>query len=409
MREINDAMLRALKPPVTGRTELRDARVRGLVLRLTAAGVATWSIRIRTRDGRQTRPTLGTWPAMGVAEARRQALATTAAIQSGADPVTEKREARAARLERETAPTVIERLAQWRAAMEVRWSENYKYDIARFCRTEIEPKLGARVLAETKREDWTALVAAKTKKSASAGANLYRTCSSFLGHAEAHGWIPLPLLPRKGAMTIAPAVAPRERTLSDDELIAVWKAAEPESPRQRAFVRLLILTAGRRSEVADISTDEIDLDARRWRIPAARAKNNRALTVPLCPLALAELRAVWPNDPGNAGRLLGRGAAGLSGFSKLKERIDKASGVFDWGWHDLRRSVRSGMARLGVPREAAEAALNHISGRSALDRTYDRHDYAPEVIAALSRWQAHVAALVLDAPAAEVAVSRRRA
>jgi integrase len=142
----------------------------------------------------------------------------------------------------------VQRLAQWRAAMEVRWSENYKYDIARFCRTEIEPKLGARVLAETKREDWTALVAAKTKKSASAGANLYRTCSSFLGHAEAHGWIPLPLLPRKGAMTIAPAVAPRERTLSDEELIAVWKAAEAESPRQRAFVRLLILTAGRRSE-----------------------------------------------------------------------------------------------------------------------------------------------------------------
>ena len=56
------------------------------------------------------------------------------------------------------------------------------------------------------------------------------------------------------------------------------------------------------------------------------------------------------------------------------------------------------MTRAGVPRDHAEAAINHVSGRTALERTYDRHDYADEIEAALSRWQAHVAALV--APAA---------
>src|ERR1019366_4043122 len=105
---------------------------------------------------------------------------------------------------------------------------------------------------------------------------------------------------------------------------------------------------------------EIDLAAKRWTIPAARAKNNQALTLPLCALAVAELYRVWPNDPRAIGNLLGRGTNGLSGFSKLLSRVSKAAGVTGWSWHDLRRTARSGMARLGVSREAAEAALNHV-------------------------------------------------
>jgi hypothetical protein len=93
---------------------------------------------------------------------------------------------------------------------------------------------------------------------------------------------------------------------------------------------------------------------------------------------------------------------GLRGFSKLKTRLDALSGVKAWRWHDLRRTARTGMTRLGVPREHAEAAINHVSGRSALERTYDRHDYAAEAAAALARWQAHVAGLVAAAPPVEV-------
>ncbi len=80
--------------------------------------------------------------------------------------------------------------------------------------------------------------------------------------------------------------------------------------------------------------------------------------------------------------------------SKLKAKLDRLSGVTSWRWHDLRRTARTGMTRLGVPKEHAEAAINHVSGRSTLERTYNRHDYAAEVAAALSRWQTHVAGLV---------------
>jgi len=84
----------------------------------------------------------------------------------------------------------------------------------------------------------------------------------------------------------------------------------------------------------------------------------------------------------------------LRGFSKLKLRLDNLSDIAPWRWHDLRRTARTGMTRLGVPRDHAEAAINHVSGRSSLERTYNRHDYADQIASALGAWQTHVAGLV---------------
>lgn len=410
-RELTDAWLRALRPPETGRTEVWDGRVRGLVLRLTPGGTATWSVRLRTTSGKRTRPKLGTWPALGIADARKLALAAIGQIQGGADPVEEKRVAREERAARAAAPSVAERLGEWRAARAAAWSARYAAEVERLCNKEIVPKLGARPLAETTRADWTALLAAKHAKAPGVGAMLYRTAAAFLNFAEVRGWISVPLLPRKGASVIAPAVEARARVLSDAELLAIWNAGNGRSAKLRAFVHLLVMTACRESEAADLAAGELDLEAARWSIPGSRTKNGRGIVLPLHPLLVADLRAVMPDiDPlAPDYRLLGAIAgSGFRGFSKLKEAIDKSAGITGWRWHDLRRTARTGMTRLGVSSEHAEAALNHVSARSALERTYDRHDYQPEVIAALSRWQGHVAALLTTQPSAEVVPLRVR-
>lgn len=413
-RELTDTWLRGCRPPATGRLEVWDTRVSGLVVRITPTGSATWSVRARTADGKRTRPKLGTWPAVGIADARKRARNAIAEIQGGGDPVAERRALKAARSDRLGLPTVSDRLAEWREAKADHWSDRYQSEVLRVCVKEIEPKLGIRPLIETARADWTTLIAAKHRRAPGVGSMLYRTAASFLNHAEAHGWIPLPLLPRKGLAVIAPPVASRERSLSDDELRAIWIAANGLGrAKSRAFVHLLAMTAGRQMEVADIATGEIDLEANTWSIPGARTKNRRGIILPLHPLLIDDLNEVWPEHGETAGRtwrLLGEIAgSGFRGYSKLKARIDSISGVTDWRWHDLRRTARTGMTRLGISREHAEAALNHISGRSALERTYDRHDFAPEVIAALRRWQAHVAALLTDQQSAEVIAMRRSA
>jgi integrase len=414
--DLTDAFLQSVKPPEPGaRLELRDSRVPGLVLRMTATGTATWSVRTRTKDGKQTRPKLGTWPALSIAAARRAALKALGSIETGADPVGEKREARAARKVKVAAGvTVAKRLAEWQAGRNAdptaAWSDRYAAEVARIAAREIVPKLGARALTETTRADWAGLVAAKRKTAPAMASALYRVVASFLGYAEANGWIAAPLLPRKGVATLAPPPAARERVLTDAELLAVWQAADREAPKLRAFVRLLILTAARELEVADMAAGEVDREAGRWSIPGARSKNGTGYSVPLAGLALAELANVWPNEePDAAHLLLGRGArSGFRGFSRLKGRLDAASNVEGWRFHDLRRTARTGMTRLGVPRDHAEAAINHLSGRTALERTYDRHDYGAEILAALRLWQGHVAGVV-GAAGAVVAMERRRA
>jgi integrase len=348
---------------------------------------------------------------MGISDARKRARAATADIEAGGDPVAARRAAKADRKARAGLPTVADRLDEWQVAKASRWSDRYQREVQRVCAVEVMPKLGKRPLIETVRADWTDLIAAKHRRAPGVGAMLYRTCAAFLNHAEAHGWIPLPLLPRKGLTVIAPPVAPRERVLTDEELQAIWTAAETLNPKPRAFVRVLLLTAAREMEVADISTGEVDLTAARWTIPGVRTKNRKGIVLPLPPLVINELAAVWPEHGDRAGtawRLLGSiDGSGLRGFSPLKRALDKASGVADWRWHDFRRTARTAMTRLGVPREHAEAALNHISGRSALERTYDRHDYADEIKSALRVWQGHVAALVSTPPSAEVVQLRR--
>jgi Arm DNA-binding domain/Phage integrase family len=400
-RDVNDAWLRTLERPEPGRRkEIWDTRVVGLVLRLTANDTATWSVRARTRDGKRTRPTLGTWPALGIAEARKRARAQLAAIHGGADPVAQKR---AARAERSAEPTVAERVAEWLAAREADRAKPLKPRTAAEYRRAMErdvlPRIGGRLLRETTREDWTKLVAAKRRATPAMASLLYRCASAFLGHAEAHGWVAANPLPRKGLAAIAPPLAARERVLADEELRALWRASERLNPKPRTFARLLMLTAAREMEVADIAAGEVDLAAGRWTIPVGRTKNGAPHTVPLCPLALAELAAVWPEDGRGAAasrrRLLGAvPGGGLRGFSKLKLRLDALSGVANWRWHDLRRTARTGMTRLGVPKDHAEAAINHVSGRSPLQRIYDRHDYTAEAAAALGRWQAHIKGLV---------------
>jgi integrase len=427
-RELNDATLRALKPPASGRVELTDGRTPGLVFRLTSTGVATWALRSRTAEGRATRIHLGNWPKVGIKAARDAAEALRVAVRQGKDPVAERRAAKAAKLAgeeqaaTEEGETVAARLAEWRAVRAADpsspWSPRYAAEVARVCEKAILPRLGAKLLRETKREDWTALIRDRKREAATpkpkpkkgekgkagapprdgsgAAAFLYRTVAAFTNFAEAQGWIDLPMLPRKGAGVIAPPPPARARVLTDAELKAIWHAADREPPKLRAFVRLLMLTAARELEVADLVAGEVDLEAARWRLPGARTKNRQPYTLPLSPLALGELRAVWPNHAPEPGEfILGRTSAnGFRGFGRLKLRVDKASGVSGWRWHDLRRTARTAMTRLGVPRDHAEAAINHVSGRSKLERTYDRHDFGPEVIAALALWQGHVAGLV---------------
>jgi integrase len=401
------------------RVEIRDDDVSGLILRVAANGKASWFLRTRTQDGKQTRPKLGDYPGMGLSAARVEARKVLAQIQSGGDIVAEKRAKRAARATQLAEPTVADRFATWIEAKEKDPLKPLANRTAREYRRSFEhdvlPKLGKRPLRQVSREEWTALVAAKRKNAPSMASLLYRTISSFLSHAEAHGWIPAHPLPRKGLNRLAPPAKPRQRTLDNEEIADVMRASDLLSDKTRTFVRLLALTGVRETLVANIKVGDVDLEAGIWTAPAEEgSKNYEERRVPLCALALEALRRIWPTDDvSDDYKLLGFVAGGgFQGFSKLKVAVNQhiadlrakvasetgtlAGPMPPWRWHDLRRSVRTGMSALGVPKDIAELAVGHISGRTAVVRTYDTYDFADEIHDALVKWQAAVARLIGD-------------
>jgi integrase len=218
------------------------------------------------------------------------------------------------------------------------------------------------------------------------------------------------------ALPIDKRIAKRERVLSDGEIAEIWRAAGGAASPYGTIIHLLILTGQRRGEVAGMTWDELADDLATWTMPGERTKNGAAHTVSLSALARDLVRALLAEKASDrrssSGGLVLPGAAGtpFAGWSKAKRALDKAiidarakaaaaadtsrAPLIPWSVHDLRRTVATGLQRLGVRLEVTEAVLNHISGsRGGIAGVYQRHDWAAEKRAALDAWAAHIASI----------------
>jgi len=202
----------------------------------------------------------------------------------------------------------------------------------------------------------------------------------------------------------------RERVLSDDELVAVWKACDGLAPQYAAVVRLLVLTGQRLREVGHMRWSELSADLATWTLPGERTKNGRVHTVPLAPLAREIIRSL-PRTSETFVFSLGDDEP-LESFSRMKRKLDALAGVTEqWRLHDLRRTTASGLQRVGTRLEVSESVLNHASGSiTGVAAVYHRHDFADEKRAALASWADRVEAMVegREAAANVVAFAGRR-
>ena len=144
--------------------------------------------------------------------------------------------------------------------------------------------------------------------------------------------------------------------------------------RQGQALSFLLLTAARRTEVADMRWSE--LSNGNWTIPKERSKTNTETTLPLSVAAKRVLDEL-PRIEGCDYVFTTNASAPISGFSVLKLRFDIACGVKNWRLHDLRRTARSLLSRAGVNPDIAERCLGHAIGGSR--GVYDRHPYIEEM------------------------------
>ncbi len=188
-------------------------------------------------------------------------------------------------------------------------------------------------------------------------------------------------------------VPKRTRVLNDNELRRIWAATEYPID-YHVIIRLLLLTGCRRAEIGGLRQSEL-VDGE-LRLPGTRTKNHAPLVLPLPHQALAELdrwRAVVAETTRvqtlHRDLLFGQNAdRGFVDWADAKQRLDdqlaEQGPMVDWNVHDIRRTIETRLAMLGVQKEVGSRLLNHAI--NAVTATYDRHDYQHEKAAALQLW-----------------------
>jgi integrase len=264
-------------------------------------------------------------------------------------------------------------------------------DSERILQREAVPHWRHRPVGSITRVDVVALIDGIVDRGAPAMAN--RTLAVL---RRLFGWCV-----ERGALELSPCErvkdpAPetrRERVHSDAELREIWRAADILGYPFGPVVKLLLLTGARREEVAGMRWSELAADLSLCTLPAERVKNKKKHEIPLN----APARALLAELPRISEFVFSTtGTAPVSGFARAKRRLDQAiiPPLPPWVLHDLRRSLASGMAALGVQLPVVEKILNHVGNSfSGVRGVYQRYDFAKEKRHALELWGRHVLAL----------------
>jgi Arm DNA-binding domain/Phage integrase family/Phage integrase central domain len=367
---------RAKALPGAERTVYWDESLSGFGLMVTRAGHRSFVAQYRA-NGLSRRYTLK--DVLSLKEARKEARAVLGSVARGHDPVAERRR------EAMEATNTLTAIAEDYLAREAKRLRSIA-ERRRIFQRYIYPKLGARQIDSIRRSDIIRLLDRIEDESGPAMADyVLAMLRRLMGwHASRDDEFRSPIV--RGMARTKPRERARQRMLSDDELRAVWRAAETAGTAYGHLLRFILLTATRLREAANMRRDEI-LPGGDWLIPGSRYKNKRDFLLPLSDAAKAALAQV--PQIGRKGWVFSTdGQTPISGFSKFKERFDekilavrrkadpKAEPLPNWVVHDLRRTARSLMSRAGVDPDHAERARGHtIAG---IRGTYDLHQYRDE-------------------------------
>jgi integrase len=366
-----------------------DSALPGFGFRLRASGNEvrrSWVVQYR-RAGGTRRMLLGSAEVLTAEQARAAAKKTLSAIALGQDPQAEKAARRSAN--KFTLAAMIE---DYLASKESSVRARTFTEVRRYLRGPyFKPLHGMPVDTITRRDVAARLLVITRESGAVTAGNARSALSALFVWAIANGLAQANPVVGTARPKTPPA---RDRTLTDRELAAIWKAAGDDAFGR--VLKLLMLLGQRRTEVGGIAWSELDLERGTWTIPAQRTKNHRAHTLPLPSLALHIITGV-PRVVDRDTLFGDRADSGITGWARPKAALDARLGdsVMPWTLHDLRRTLATRLCDLGTAPHVVEQILNHRSGhRAGIVGVYNRSSYEREVRAALLLWSDHISSLV---------------
>ena len=375
-RALTTASVDRIKPPVSGQVEHFDKGFPGLALRISYGGGKSFVFFYRVGK-KLKRLTLGTYPAISLAQAREAWRIARQDVAAGKDPALSKNCG--------AGDDTFEVVAREWLKRDQSKNKSVR-EVERVLVRELMPAWGHRPVAEITRRDIRDLIDGIADRGA--------PIMALRVHAYVHRFFrwcvgrdiiesnPATDLPKPASET------KRDRVLSDDELIAVWNAAGKIGWPFGDAIRLLILTGARREEIGQLKWSEVKGDT--LELEGARTKNAKPHSIPLSLAAKTGLQHV-PRIAGSQRVFTTNGKTSVSGWSRAKSNLDALSEVEDWRIHDLRRTVATGLQKLGVALVVIEATLGHTGGsRSGVAGVYQRHSFDAEKRAALDAWGAHL-------------------
>lgn len=383
--------------------EITDTRS-GAIARADKAGAVSFSYRYRL-GGKRRRIVLGRYPGLPLADARIAVARIREQVRTGIDPQQQRRDSRLAPAEltfNRLADLYVERYAR-------RTKASWKVD-ERLLRVDVRPHWGERPVSSISRQDAVRLlfdVAAR----APVGANRLHAIL-----AKVFSWaVDAVLLDENPMLAVRKPTREskgKSRALNDQEIAVLWRAiAAANAPSAVvAALKMLLLTGQRPSEIMGMTFGELrhleDAKAAHVEIPATRMKARKPHIVPLS----APARDIVLAQPRLSEFVFAVRATGKMGRNSLSIALGRViDGLGDEGAsikaspvtpHDLRRSVITGLARLGVSRDDRAAVVAHAYDDA--HAIYDRYDRLAERRSALERWAQHVCGLVADKPAGVV-------